>query len=244
MEFTSTDYRNTDFRKEQNLFIRFYYDEISTAPGLTWCTEYFYRRMPEGNYRLVLIDGWDNELYAHEEYDTAERFAHNIRQVGSEEEELDEDYLEQILELCPNDIKRYRRIVRSHFNNRTASLLLSALDRGHKDLVKALLPDFAEIRSKIYPAPNIPGISKREMERRKELLRTYYRSNGYYKETRPDHFSEDSLGSLHHYAEIQENCIELVVHGRGGGNRRFILLEDTGKLKMEFSELNFDCNED
>jgi len=245
MDFNSKDYKNTDFRAEQHLYTRFYYDEVSTAPGITWCTEYFYRRMQDGKYRLVEIDSWDNELYVHEEYDTAERFARDIKQEGSDEEEdIDEDKLCEILALCPNDIRRYRRIVRDHFSNRTASLLVNALNRGYRDLVKALLPDFAEIRSRIFPAPRIPGISKTEMERRKEMLRAYYRSNGYYKETRPDHFSEDSLGSLHHYAEIHENSIELVVHGRGGGNRSFILLDDTGKLKMEFPRLDFDRNED
>ena len=42
-DFTSKDYTSDDFRKEEHLFSRFYSDEISSAPGITWCTEYFYR---------------------------------------------------------------------------------------------------------------------------------------------------------------------------------------------------------
>ena len=99
MDFRSSDYRNTDFRKEQSLYIKFFYDEISTGPGLSWCTEYYYRRMADGKYRFVMIDRCDNELYCHSEYETPEKFAHDIRHVGSEEEDLDWDYLEQILEL-------------------------------------------------------------------------------------------------------------------------------------------------
>ena len=52
--FKSCDYTGSDFRKESHLYRQFYYDEIYTAPGLSWCTEYYYRRMPDGRYRFVI----------------------------------------------------------------------------------------------------------------------------------------------------------------------------------------------
>lgn len=237
MDFTSKDYSNTDFREEENLYTKFYYDEVSTAPCLTWCTEYFYRRMPDGKYRLVEIDSWDNELYCHNEYESAEKFADDIIRAGCAEEELDESLFRLVMSLCPEDIRKYEDDVRSHFNDKTASLLSEALDDGDRALVKALLPDFDAFRRRLYPAPHISGISRKELNRRKEMIRDYYRQN-HYAEKEPDHFSQ--VSSISHHARIKEYSIELVVCGRGGGHRETILLEDTEKLQKKFQELNFE----
>lgn len=87
MGFIDNDYKNKDFRNEQALFRKFFYDEINSAPGFSWCTEYYYRRMPDGKYRFVMIDYYDHELYEHAEFDSPEDFVKEIRMVGSDEEE-------------------------------------------------------------------------------------------------------------------------------------------------------------
>ena len=238
MGFIDNDYKNKDFRNEQALFRKFFYDEINSAPGFSWCTEYYYRRMPDGKYRFVMIDYYDHELYEHAEFDSPEDFAKEIRMVGSDEEEetLDEDLLGLILSLCPKDIRRYRRIVRSYFNNRTASLLQDAYYEGYWDLVKALLPDFGEIRAKIYPASCLPGISIRELDRRKEILREYFRSEGY-KEKGPDFFKGDNESVSHsYYFDGYE-----VIHSsswHGYRSRYSISLEDTEKLREAYPGLS------
>ena len=238
MDFTSIDYRNTDFRNEQDLFKQFYYDEIHTAPGLSWCTEYYYRRMPDGKYRFIMIDSRDNELYAHEEYNSPEKFAREIRTVGSEDEGLDDALLEMILSLCPKDIRRYRRIVRSQFNDRTASLLQDAYYEGYRDLVKALLPNFEEIRARIYPVPYIPGIAAKELERRKEMLREYYQLKGYIEEE-PNYFKKDDNRPFLYSINIGKYTIDLSTHWHGYCNRSTILLEDTDKLRKMYPKIDF-----
>ena len=236
MDFTSKDYSNTDFRNEEKLYTQFYYDEVSTGPCATWCTEYFYRRMPEGKYRLVEIDSWDNELYTHTEYESAEKFADDIIRSGCAEEELDESLFHLILSLCPEDIRKYEDDVRMDFNDKTASLLSVALKDGDRALVKALLPDFDAFRRRLYPSPYIPGISRKELNRRKELIRDYYRQN-HYAEKEPDHFYQ--VSTISHHARIKEYSIELSEHSRWGGRREEIMLEDTEKLQKKFRSLNF-----
>ena len=187
MDFNSDDYRNTDFRNEEQLYTRFYYNEVSTAPGLTWCTEYFYRKMPDGKYRLVEIDSWDNELYCHNEYSSAKDFADDIKNEGCAEEEVSDYLFDIILSLCPEDVKKHEEELRGCFDEKSASLLEVALDDGDRALVKALLPDFAQLREHLYPTPYIPGISVKELNRRKEMLREHYRKSGYVEES-PDCF--------------------------------------------------------
>ena len=236
MNFTSEDYSNTDFRNEEKLYTKFYYDEVSTAPCVTWCTEYFYRRMPEGKYRLVEIDSWDNELYCHNEYESAEKFADDIIRAGCAEEELDDSLFNLVLSFCPEDIRKNKDYVRRHFNDKTASLLKKALDDGDRELVKALLPDFAKFREHLYPSPYIPGISRKELNRRKDMLRDYFRKR-HYPEIEPDHFCQRASCSYH--ARIKEYSIEVLVCGHGGGHRDVYMLEDTEKLQRHFHELDF-----
>ena len=76
--------------------------------------------------RLVEIDSWDNELYCHNEYESAEKFADDIIRAGCAEEELDESLFRLVMSLCPEDIRKYEDDVRSHFNDKTASLLSEA----------------------------------------------------------------------------------------------------------------------
>lgn len=237
--FKSCDYTGSDFRKESHLYRQFYYDEIYTAPGLSWCTEYYYRRMPDGRYRFVMIDAHDNELSGHEVYDTPQEFAKDIRAVGSEDEMLeDESLLENILALCPNDIRRYRRIVRSHFNDRTASLLVDALSRGYRDLVRALLPSFEAIREGIYPAPYIPQVSRGEIERRRQMLRSYYLAEGY--EQGSDGVLRKEGGRGSGYAVyFDERNINRSSYWRGYGNCSAIPLDDTDELRKAYPGLDF-----
>ena len=186
MEFTSKDYTSEDFREEEDLFTQFYYEEVSTAPGLTWCTEYFYRKLENGRYQLVEIDSFDNELYLHEEYATAEAFADAMK-IDTSERELDPYIDAEILSLFPEDLKQYEEEVASHFSKILAELIHTALEEGDRELVQALLPDFDTLRDDINPLPYIPGISKQELERRKEIFRKYYISQGYVEES-PDYF--------------------------------------------------------
>ncbi len=186
MDFTSDSYSSKDFRKEEELFTQFHYSEVSTAPGLTWCTEYHYRKLPNGGYQFVMIDSADNELYCHEEYETAKEFADDLKKETSNGEAG--PYLDdEILSLFPEDIRREEEELTYLFNEITADLLHDALEEGDRELVKAFLPDFSEFRARLYPAPYIPGISAKELERRRELLRTKYLSEGYVEEN-PDEF--------------------------------------------------------
>ncbi len=198
MDFTSDSYTSKHFRKEEKLFTQFHYSEVSTAPGLTWCTEYHYRKLPNGGYQFVMIDSADNELYCHREYATAKEFADDIKEEtinGGAEPYLDNE----ILSLFPEDIRKEEDELMHLFNEITADLLHDALEEGDRELVKAFLPDFSKLRARLYPAPYIPGISKKELERRRELLRTKYRSEGYVEEE-PDVFVKEG----HRITEVVE----------------------------------------
>ena len=239
-DFTSKEYTSDDFRKEEHLFSRFYSDEISSAPGITWCTEYFYRRMPEGRYRLVTIDYLDNELYCHNEYDSAQAFADDFRAGYQEEEDLeDEDLLKTILSLCPEDIRSHVDELKMLFCDRTASLLESALEDGDRSLVKALLPDFAAFRERLYPSPHIPCISAKERKRRRDMIREYYRSQKRYEEVRPYVFSETDGRSYRHSVGIGENEIGFSYVCRVGGDHSQVSLEDTENLRKMYPDLDF-----
>ena len=187
MYFSSTDYTAQDFRKESNLFTQFFYDEVYTATGLSWCTEYYYRRLPDGRYRFVMIDSVDNELYANEIFDNAEEFGKYVKDYTATRDL--EPYLDdEILSLCPEDIRQNEDELEMDFNEITAALLHDALIEGNRPLVKALLPDFSEFRERLYPSPYIPGISVKELARKKNLYRDYYRSREDYVEEKPDVF--------------------------------------------------------
>ena len=177
MKFTSENYTNKDFRKEQDQFTEFYYDEVSTAPGITWCTEYHYRKMPDGKFRFVMIDSFDDELYCHNEYENAKEFAEDVKSDSSGREL--EPYMDrEILALLPVDLRRKKEEMSGYFSEYIAALISNALENGDRDLVRALLPDFSEIRDALYPAPYIPGISVKELERKRNMYREYYRSQG------------------------------------------------------------------
>jgi len=187
MYFTDTEYTAQDFRKESNLFTQFFYDEVHTAPGLSWCTEYYYRHLPDGRYRFVMIDSVDNELYANEIFDNSEEFGKYVKDYTATRDL--EPYLDdEILSLCPEDIRQNEEELELDFNEITAALLHDALIEGDRPLVKALLPDFNEFRESLYPSPYIPGISVKELERKKNLYREYYRSKDGYVEEQPDKF--------------------------------------------------------
>ena len=239
-EFTSRDYENVDFREEQKLYTKFYYDEISTAPCITWCTEYFYRRMPDGKYRLVEIDSWDNELYVHNEYATAKEFADDFKAGCNEDDTIDDDSLfKTVLGLCPEDIRKHEDELKSYFYNRTAALLEHALKDGDRDLVKALLPDFSAMRERLYPSPHIPCISEKERIRRRKMLREYYRSQEGYEEIRPYCFSKTDGRSYRDSVGIHKDKIGFSYSCRVGGTHSEVLLEDTGKLRKMYPELDF-----
>ncbi len=230
MDFTSDSYSSEDFRKEEELFTQFHYSEVSTAPGLTWCTEYHYRKLPNGGYQFVMIDSADNELYCHREYSTAKEFADDIKEETINDGA--EPYLDdEILSLFPEDIRKEEDELIYLFNEVTADLLHDALEEGDRELVKAFLPDFSEFRARLYPAPYIPGISARELERRRNLLRTKYRSEGYVEE-KPDVFIKRG----HRITDVVEINKYSVGYSTGtpyGSSQSGTILEDLKELPNE-----------
>lgn len=227
MKFTSDSYTSNDFRKEEKLFTQFHYSEVSTAPGLTWCTEYHYRKLPNGGYQFVMIDAADNELYCHREYSAAKEFADDLKEEtanGGAEPYLDDE----ILSLFPEDIRKEEDELIYLFNEITANLLHDALEEGDKELVKAFLPDFTKFRTRLYPAPYIPGISAKELEKRRNLLRTKYRSEGY-EEENPDVFVKRG----HRITYVVEIDKYLVGYSTGtpyGSSQSSVYLEDIKDL--------------
>lgn len=230
MEFTSEEYRNTDFRAEQDQFTRFYYDEVSTAPGITWCTEYHYRKLPDGKYRFVMIDSFDNELYCHTEYENAKEFAEDIK-LDSSGRELEPYIDREILALFPNDLRRKKEEMSQYFSEFTAALISDALENGDRNLVRALLPDFSEVRKNLYPDPYIPGISRKELERKRNMYREYFRSLGY-EEEKPDYFIRHEPRACRK-AFIDEYEIRYSTSMPCGGSSSSVLLEDAAEVKNE-----------
>ena len=230
MDFNSKDYSSKDFRKEENQFIQFNYSEVSTGPGTTWCTEYYYLHLPNGKYRFIMIDRVDDELYYHREYKTAEEFADDLTKATNLG--LDEGpYLnDEILSLCPEDIRNYENLG-YHFNEIIADLIHVALKEGDRALVKALLPDFSEYRKSLYPAPYIPNIPEKELERRRNLCRERYRSEGYVEE-KPYYFVKRG-GRTRHTVRIGKYSIDYSTISPFGGNRSSVLLENMKDLPDE-----------
>ena len=230
MKFKDEGYSSKDFRKEENLFTQFNYSEVSTGPGISWCTEYYYRRMPDGKYRFVMIDRVDDELYSHREYETAQEFADDLKEatnLGMDEEPYMND---EILSLCPDDI-REEEDLGYHFNEIIADLIHVALKEGDRALVKALLPDFAEYRERLHPTPYIPGLPEKELERRINLLRKQYRSAGYVEEE-PDYFVQRGSRS-YHSVRIGKYNISYSTRSSVGGSHSSVLLEDVKELPDE-----------
>ena len=227
MDFNGKEYSCKDFRKEENLFTQFNYSEVNSGPGITWCTEYYYLHLPNGKYRFVMIDSFDEELYYHREYETAEEFAEDLKEATNLD--LDEEqYLnEEILSLCPEDI-REEEDLGYHFNEVIADLIHVALKEGDRALVKALLPNFTEYRESLYPTPYIPNLPEKELERRRNLYREHYRSEGYVEE-KPDYFVERG-GHIRHTVSIGKYSICYSTISPFGGSRSSILLENTEKL--------------
>lgn len=221
MEFTSNQYTGEDFRKEQHLFIKFYDGEVSTALGTKCSIEYFYRKLENGKYQMVEIDPVDNKLYCHNECFTVQGFADDVITDTYAREST--GYIdEEVLSLYPDDIKQHESYLASYYTKGIVALIHSALDEGDRPLVKALLLDFNEIRSKFNPAPYIPGISKREIEKKKELLRKYYRSRGF-KEIHQDRFVSQT-GSSRRVANLEKYelyCIGSNAYGGGGRRTRY-----------------------
>lgn len=230
MNFTSDDYKSSDFRKEEEQFTLFNYSEVSTVPGLTWCTEYYYLRLPNGGYRFVMIDRVDDELYCHNEYETAKDFADGLKKatyLGLDEEPYLND---EILSLCPEDIQKEEDLG-YQFNEIIADLIHDALKEGDRALVKALLPDFAEYRERLYPTPYIPGISEKELERRRNFYRNHYRSKGYVEEE-PNFFVQRG-GRSRHCVRIGKYSISYSTSSPVGGSHSSVLLEGVKVLPDE-----------
>lgn len=222
MDFTSEDYTSEDFKKEEDLFTQFYYDEGFGAPGVEWYTNYYYRKLDNGRYRLVELDIMSNELYCHEEYASARDFAAHLNRY-IEDKELEPYLDDELLSLFPDDLKQDKEEVASNFNEITASLIHIALEEGDRDLVQAFLPDFNYLRNRNNPVPYIPGISKRELERKKEIYRKYFLSQGYVEES-PDCFVKESFG-WREAARIGEYDLTCTLRTKMGGKRKTTLFE-------------------
>ncbi len=150
--FYSEEYYGTDFRKVERFYTKFWYNQVDTGPGLTWCTEYFYKRMKNGKYRLVLVDSFDNYLSAHQEYDNAQQLAVAIR--GEEEYTEFEPYEMDIdlMDLFPEDLHPYPQLIATTLNELRAGLLRAAKQNNDKILIKALLPDIEKLRTRVHHA--------------------------------------------------------------------------------------------
>lgn len=144
MEFTSTDFSRKDFRKIRSGFTRFYYEEISEMPGFTWQTSYYYKRYRDGRYRFVAMDCEVHEVCCHEEYSSAKEFADDLNYMthAGNPWYLDGD----VLDLFPEDLRKYQEEISRYFSKATAALILDAVAKNDNELVQALLPDFDELR--------------------------------------------------------------------------------------------------
>lgn len=162
--FYSDDYSGNDFRRVEKYYTKFWYNQVDTAPGLTWCTEYFYKKMKNGKYRLVTVDAFDNYLSAHEEYNSAKGLVNTIFREAEYTEFKPCEMDIELMELFPNDLKPYPQLVATTLNELTAGLLLAAKHNKDKKLVNALLPDVENIRARIQHA-TASQFSKVSLER-------------------------------------------------------------------------------
>lgn len=137
MKFNDSRYSGKDFRRVERFYTLFYYDEVTTAPFVQWCTEYFYKCMKKNVYRLVYIDRYDNEITAHEEF-TAKGLVDYLNQDASDREL--EDYMDdELLQMLPDSFKVEKDDQPMSFNPLTANLYMEAVKAGDKDLVKEIL---------------------------------------------------------------------------------------------------------
>lgn len=137
MNFNDSRYSGKDFRRVERFYTLFYYDEVTTAPFVEWCTEYFYKRMKKDVYRLVYIDRYDNEITAHEEF-TAKGLVDYLNQDASDREL--EDYMDdELLQMLPDSFKVDKDDQPMSFNPLTANLYKAAVQAGDQDLINEIL---------------------------------------------------------------------------------------------------------
>lgn len=154
MSFYDEDYSGDDFRRVEKYYTQFWFNKSYSGPGIVWYTQYFYKKMKNGKYRLVEIGADDNDILRHEEFEDAKRLVFEISQYwGSIENEAYEFNCE-LLNLFPEDLRPYPQLIATELNAETAALLLAAKHNNDKKLIEALLPAFETIREKVTQKQN------------------------------------------------------------------------------------------
>lgn len=149
MSFYDSNYSGNDFRRVERFYTEFWYNQVDTAPGLTWCTQYFYKKMKNGKYRYVTIDKFDDGITAHEEFPDVESFSKAVKREAEYTEFEPCVVGEKILSLFPEDLRPYPELISSEFNEETEGLLYAAIRNNDRKLISALLPNFESIRKRI-----------------------------------------------------------------------------------------------
>ena len=149
MSFYDSNYSGKDFRRVERFYTQFWYNQVDTAPGLTWCTQYFYKKMKNGKYRYVMIDKFDDYLSEHAEFPDVESFSKAVKREAEYTEYEPCILGDRILSFFPEDLRPYPELIASEFNEETEGLLYAAISNNDKKLIAALLPDFENIRKRI-----------------------------------------------------------------------------------------------
>ena len=135
------DYK--EFKKEKRYYTKFYYEEISTAPGLTWCTDYYY-----GCGKIVGVDCESQEIVVEEWVPSPKDLVEFLNYLSSRTHTV-YNMDDEILKLFPKDLREYKNEISQYFSTFTEALILKAKKKRDYDLVNALLPDFNEVREKL-----------------------------------------------------------------------------------------------
>lgn len=135
------DYK--EFRKEKRYYTKFYYEEISTAPGLTWCTDYYY-----GCGKIVGVDCESQEIVVEERVPSPKDLVEFLNYLSSRTRTV-YNMDDEILKLFPKDLREYKNEISQYFSTFAEALILKAKKKRDYDLVNALLPDFNEVREKL-----------------------------------------------------------------------------------------------
>lgn len=134
-EVNFTEYDDAqEFREEEHLFTRFYYDKSDTVHMLSRCAEYFYRKIGADLYWLVCIDTNADELTVNEQL-SAEQLV-QLLNLDASNRELGEYKGRKVHKLIPGWT---RKGIRNHFNPLTGNLYIAAAHNNDSNLKYSLI---------------------------------------------------------------------------------------------------------